>query len=171
MKNWIDLVGNAQKSSTRIDEKSLSSIFKPTRDPRETDEETATRRLADVTNRANNEKKTYGFLRSLAKKPFGKKTKEPRTDKDRLSSIVNRAKSEGQSMNESISDDTIENDYTIGWATRDQFEHVLDGLMANDYIYFTTTRGERETTYHVMATPEIHWEITKIYQDIDDGER
>ena len=59
------------------------------------------RRLQDVTARANDEKKSYGFLRSLKTKMFGKKAPEPkfqrpeRDEDERRAAVIDRAKREG----------------------------------------------------------------------------
>lgn len=56
------------------------------------------RRLQDVTDRANDEKKSYGFLQSLKKKMFGKKAPEPefkrqeRSPEERQAAVIDRAK-------------------------------------------------------------------------------
>jgi hypothetical protein len=53
-------------------------------------------RLKAVADRANTEKKSYGFLRSLKSRVFGKKTpeyqREPRSPEERLKAIAARAK-------------------------------------------------------------------------------
>ena len=60
------------------------------------------RRLADVTARANAEKKGYGFLKSLKRNVFGKKGTEnapvertERSEQERLQAIMDRARREG----------------------------------------------------------------------------
>lgn len=55
------------------------------------------RRLQDVTARANDEKKSYGFLQSLKHKAFGKKQKPEvsrvdRSEDERRQSVVDRAR-------------------------------------------------------------------------------
>lgn len=59
---------------------------------------TQQRRVQDVTNRANAEKKSYGFLQSLKKKVFGSKAPEPkfqrpeRGEDERRAAVIDRAK-------------------------------------------------------------------------------
>lgn len=61
----------------------------------------AARRLQDVTARANDEKKSYGFLRSLKSKVFGKKAPEPefkrpeRSEDERRAAVADRARRNG----------------------------------------------------------------------------
>jgi hypothetical protein len=92
-----------RESMDQLDElmgfKSPLSFGKKT-EPSDTEVEVAKdRRLAAATSRANDEKKSYGFLRSLKSKVFGKKEveqepefkHEPRSFDDRLADLKNRA--------------------------------------------------------------------------------
>ena len=58
------------------------------------------RRVQDVKDRAGSEKKSYGFLRSLKGKMFGKKAPEPefqrpeRSEDERRAAVIDRAKNQ-----------------------------------------------------------------------------
>ena len=63
--------------------------------PAETEDQAAERRTKEVTDRANAEKKSFGFLRSVAQKTFGKKgepVKQDRSEEERRQAVVDRAK-------------------------------------------------------------------------------
>lgn len=68
----------------------------------ETADEAGARRTQEVTARANDEKRGYGFLRSLQKRAFGKKEVEQpapvqrpeRSEEERRQAVINRAKGE-----------------------------------------------------------------------------
>lgn len=72
---------------------------KPAPEP-ETEDEAGARRTQEVTARANAEKKSYGFLRSLSKRAFGKKEVEQpapvqrpeRSEDERRQAVIDRAK-------------------------------------------------------------------------------
>jgi hypothetical protein len=59
---------------------------------------TQQRRLGDAVGRANDEKKSYGFLRSLKNKMFGNKAPEPefkrqeRSPEERRAAVIDRAR-------------------------------------------------------------------------------
>ncbi len=63
--------------------------------PAETEDQAADRRTKEVTDRAKAEKKSFGFLRSVANKTFGKKgepVKQERSEDERRQAVVDRAK-------------------------------------------------------------------------------
>lgn len=107
MSKKIDYSTAIRESMDLIDEfwtpRSEPKDFGKKGEPEPTDDEieaSAGRRLKDVTGRANAEKKSYGFLRSLKNKVFGNKNSEPkpefkrpeRSEDERRQAIINRAK-------------------------------------------------------------------------------
>lgn len=94
-----------RESMDRVDEllgmKSPFAFGKKTEPSDEEVDAKADQRLQDVKGRANDEKKSYGFLRSLKSKVFGKKAPEPefkrpeRSEDERRAAVADRARRNG----------------------------------------------------------------------------
>lgn len=96
----IDPRISLRESMDRVDElmdfKHPLSFGKKTQPSDQEIEAKAQQRLQNVAARANDEKKSYGFLKTLKSRVFGKKIpdyqKAPRSLEDRLKAIADRAK-------------------------------------------------------------------------------
>ncbi len=131
---------------------------KPAPEP-ETADDAGARRTQEVTARANAEKKSYGFLRSLSKRAFGKKEveqpapvqRQERTEDERRDAVMARAKTNEEVEGEEAPDQSPQHDALV----KAGYKHLENqhGGMGKNYVY--RDAGKNEIRHKISNAGEV----------------